>query len=92
MFGHGFLVVQSIVDVVADVQIEQAVAVVVEKRRRHAEVRLVVGAAFLRHVGERAVTVVVKHLIAVEIHQVEIEKPVVVDVADRHAQTVARSP
>ena len=66
--------------VVADVQIEPAVTVVVEKRRRDAPAGIV-GPAGARDVGERPVAVVVEQLVRAEVGEVEIDAAVVVDVA-----------
>ena len=78
----------SYCDVVADVEIEPAVAVVVEKGRRHPPAGAV-GAAGSGHVGEGAVAVVLYRAVLAEKRQVEIDAAVVVEVAGGDAHPVA---
>ena len=78
----------AVVHVVADVQIEPAIAVVVDERR---QTRSNPGSSVplcLRHVGERSVAVVAEHLVRSEVGEVEVDAAVVVDVARRHAHAV----
>ena len=80
---------QGVVQVIADEEIEQTVAIDVHERCGHAPRRGIVRPRGLRHVRERAVPVVVEHLVAAEAGQVEIDPAVVVDVAGGHAHAVA---
>ena len=80
--------IQRVVEVVPDEQIQPAVAVEVEKCRRHAPRRLV-GAGLGGDVGERPVAPVAQHPIPPEARQVQIDPTVVVVVARRHTHAVA---
>src|SRR5258706_6291950 len=72
----------------ADIEIEPAVAVVVEKRRGDAP-SAVVDTAGLRHVAERAVAVVAPQLVPAEVGQIEIDAAVVVDIAGGDAHPIS---
>ena len=79
---------EAVDQVVADEQVEPAVAVVVDERRRHAPAAAIVRAGLLRDVGERAVAVVAEQLAAAEAREVEVDAAVVVEVAGRDAHAV----
>ena len=86
--GTSRVVLQRVIDIVANVQIEPAVAVEIEKRRRHRYSGLLLNAARLRDVGEGAVAIVVEQLVRAEVGQQQIDAAVVVDVAGRDAEAV----
>ena len=77
-----------VLDVVAHVQVEPPIAVVVDKRRRDSP-SAIVGPAFLGHVGERAIAVVPEQLIRSEIRQVDIDAPIIGYVAGRDPHAVS---
>ena len=79
---------QRVAEVVADEQIEPAVPVVVEERRRNPPSGIACAAPF-GDVGEGAVTPVAEHAVASEAGQVQVGPAVVVHVAGRHAHAVA---
>ena len=79
--------VEVVVEVVADVQIEPAVAVEVGERRRHAPPG-VSGARLAGDVGEGPVAVVAEQLVRSEGGAVEVDPTVVVEVARRDAHAV----
>ena len=83
------VVVESVVDVVADVQVEPAVPVVVDERRGDPEPRRAGQPAPGGRVGEPPVTLVAVQPRRAEVRQVEVGQAVVVDVPHGHAQTVA---
>jgi hypothetical protein len=64
--------VGAVLQVVADEEIEVAVAVVVEERRRNAPARII-RPALLRDVGKRPVTVVPEQLIRSEDRDVQVD-------------------
>jgi hypothetical protein len=78
-------------DVVAHVEVQPAVAVVVEERGADCPVR-VGGAALLGHVGEGAVAVVVPQLRPAQAGQVDVGEAVVVEVAHRDSHAIAGGP
>ena len=80
--------VQIETQVVADEEVEPAVAVVVEKRGRHPPPVGIVRAALFRHVRERPVAVVPEHPVPLESGQIEVDPAIVVDVAGRDAHAV----
>ena len=79
----------TVVDVVADVEVEPAVAVEVEKRSRESPA----GAAradAVRDVGESTVAVVAEQPVGAEPGEIQIDPTVVVEVARRGAHAVTR--
>ena len=73
--------------VVAHVQIEPSIAVVVHERGRHSPAGII-RPALLRDVGKRSVAVVAEQLVPSEIGEVEIDAAVVVEVAGRHPHAI----
>ena len=71
-----------------DEQIQPAVAVDVDERRRHAPAR-VACPADRGHIGEGAVAVVLEQLVVAELCDVQVDAAVVVEVAGRDAHSVA---
>ena len=87
--GARRVVLQAVTQVAGDVQIQPSVPVDVHKRRGRAPGRMV-GSATRRPIREGAVAVVVPQLVGrVELGQVQIDAPVVVDVARGDAHPVA---
>src|SRR4030095_2730730 len=85
--GAGDIVVHAIPKLVADVQIEPAATVEVEKRGGKAPTRGV-GTRLLRDVGKRAIVIVPKQLVVAEPGDIDVDPSIVVDVAGRHAHAV----
>ena len=83
--GRGRLDV--VVQVVADVQVQPPVAVVVHEGGGNAP-PVVVRAALPRHLDECAVAVVPEELVAAEVRQVDVDPAIVVDVPGRDAHAV----
>ena len=79
---------ERVVDVVAHVQIQQSVAVIVEKCGRHGNARFLLKSAGVRHIGEGPVAVVVEQLVRSKVGEKQVHTPVVVVVAGGHAETV----
>ena len=79
---------EAVDQVVADEQVEPAVAVVVEERRRDAPAARVADAGGFRHVGERAVAVVAEKHGARESRAIQVHEAVVVEVARRDAHAI----
>ena len=75
-------------DVVADEEIEQAVAIEVDPHRRRAERRAAVEAARARDVHERALAGVAEQAVLADAGDEEVGEAVVVEVADRDAHAV----
>ena len=73
-------------DIIADVQVQPSIAVVVEERRGDAPSRDV-SAALFRYVGERSIAVITKQLVAPEIRDVQVDAAIVVEIGcgDTHA-------
>ena len=72
----------------ADEKVEPSVAVVVDKRGRHAPA-VVICPALLRDVRERAVAVAAIQLIATEIRDVQVDTAVVVEVTCCHTHAIS---
>ena len=91
--GRGALLVQgdAPLRVVADEQIEPAVAVVVEERSGRAPLP-VIAAALGGHVGEGTASVVAQQVVGAEVEQVQIEVAVVVVVAGHDTHVVRGRP
>ena len=68
-------------------QVEPVVAVVIEKRSADTPTG-VVGSGFCGHVGKGAVTVVLQHLVAAKVGDVEVDPPIIIVVAARNAHPV----
>src|SRR5437667_2940694 len=66
-------------DIIADVQVQPSIAVVVEERRGDAPSRDV-SAALFRYVGERSIAVITKQLVAPEIRYVQVDAAIVVEI------------
>ena len=81
-------VVETRVDVVADVQVQPAVAVVVDEGGRDAPAPII-RACSRGHVRERAVAVVAQQVIGAQPGPVDVDPAVVVDVAGSHSHAVA---
>ena len=82
-------VLQRVVDVVADVEVEPAVAVVVDEGGRDAEAGGRAQTALGRRLPERAVAAVQVERVRAEVGQEEIRPAVVVHVPGGHAEPVA---
>ena len=80
---------QRVVHVVADVEIEPAVAVVVDEGGRYAESSGRADAPLGRRLGERAVAAIDVQLVRAVVGQEQVGPAVVVHVARRHAQAIA---
>ena len=88
--GADGAIVEVVVDVVADVQIQPTVPVVVDERRGDAErVSRTSMPARVRHVGERPVAVVPKEPFRFEARHEQIDPAVVVEVSRRHPEAVS---
>ena len=76
-------------DIIADVQVQPTIAVVVNERRRDAPSRDV-SATLLRYVGKRPIAVIAKELVPSEIRHVQIDTAIVVEIrcGDTHAVPV----
>ena len=78
----------AVIQVVSDEEVQPSVSIDVHEGRRDAPSGAR-GATLLRHVGERAVTVVAEQLVRSEVGDVEIDAAIVVEIAGRHAHAIS---
>jgi len=83
------VVVEAVVDIVADLQVETHIAVVVDKRGGDSQLLPGLDTGRARHVTERAVSVVAKELIGSEIRHKKVDPSIVVHITGCHAQAVS---
>ena len=82
------IVLQRVIDVVADVQIQPAVVIVIEEGGGHRNAWLAPNPTAVRDVGEGSVAVVVEQLVRSKVGEQEVDPAIVVDVRGRDAETV----